>query len=335
MKYVVAEGRLRRAMPWLRCAAAASVLAVLVSMSGCTQDSPGTNGPAAAPSPTVGQVDPRWMGLGTSQLWNWELIDRKITPDFQQFGLRRLESTETPRQCGSCDEHEPTAILIAFAAGKFDPTEARADQPVDVKGREGFFRPSAGKKNAVLTWSYGHDAWAILHGKSPDTSELDVMVALAGDLRPTERTPVRLPLRLTKVPAGMPLSSITAQHSDWPTIVEFSACQPRGYRIPPPECTDPTGSLIIRIWPKDDSFETVDEFEFPSLTDGAAAITIGAASSEAGAPVRRGILATFELGDPDGGPRPTANLQDILATVEWAPDPGNEETWPLVADWAK
>ena len=59
-----------------------------------------------------------------------------------------------------------------------------------VDGRDGFFRPSVGDKNAVLTWSYADDAWATVYGRSPDTSELDVMVALAGDLRPTERTPV-------------------------------------------------------------------------------------------------------------------------------------------------
>ena len=140
------------------------------------------------------------------------------------------------------------------------------------------------------------------------------MVALAGDLRPTERTPVRLPLSLTKVPAGMPLSSITGQHSDWPTIVEFSACQPRGYRITPAECTDPNGTLSIKIWPKDDSFESTDDDQFPSWTDGAIATAIGgtdglynAASSEAGVQIRPEMVATFEIADPDGGPRPTTN----------------------------
>jgi len=326
-----------------------SVLGALVAVTGCAKDTTDTQPPsstagsdAAAALTTAVLIDPQWMGLGTSSLWNWELIDRKITPDFQQFGVRRLESTETPRRCGgSCGEHEPTAILMAFATGKFDPTEARAGQPVDVNGREGFFRPSLGDKNAVLTWSYADDAWATLHGRSPDTSELDVMVALAGDLRPTERTPVRLPLSLTKAPAGLPLASITDQHDDWPTIVEFSACQPRGYLNPPPECVDPTGSLSIRIWPKDDSFEATDDDEFPSWREGAVGMTIGGkdglynqASRKAGIQLRPEMVATFELGDPDGDPRPTANLEDILATVEVPADPGNEETWPLVANWA-
>ena len=34
---------------------------------------------------------------------------------------------------------------------------------------------------------------------------------------------------------------------------------------------------------------------------------------------------------PSADPSP----QDILAGVAWAPDPGNEATWPTVSDWAK
>ena len=30
-----------------------------------------------------------------------------------------------------------------------------------------------------------------------------------------------------------------------------------------------------------------------------------------------------------------SGFERILAGVSWAPDPGNEETWPAVTDWAK
>ena len=96
---------------------------------------------------------------------------------------------------------------------------------MDVNGREGFFRPSVDLEDAVLTWSYADDAWATVHGKATDTSELDVMVALAGDLRPTDRIPVRLPLSLSNVPSDMPLSSIKVQSGHWPTTVDFDTCQ--------------------------------------------------------------------------------------------------------------
>jgi hypothetical protein len=35
------------------------------------------------------------------------------------------------------------------------------------------------------------------------------------------------------------------------------------------------------------------------------------------------------------GTKPTTQLEHILATVEWAPDPGNDATWRAVTDWAK
>jgi hypothetical protein len=45
----------------------------------------------------------------------------------------------------------------------------------------------------------------------------------------------------------------------------------------------------------------------------------------------------FDLSGPFGQPPtpPTANLKGILANVAWPPDPGNDATWPPVADWAR
>jgi hypothetical protein len=282
------------------------------------------------------------MGLGTSQLWNWELIDREITPTFQQFGVRPLESTEIPRVCNGCGEHPATAVLTAFAPGKFDAADARSGQPVNVNGREGFFRPSVGIEDAILTWSYADDAWATVHGLAPDTSELDATVELAGDLRPAERIPVRLPLSFANVPGGMPLSSIHAQHGRWPTIVRFSTCQPPGYRVPAPECADTTDSLSILIWPNDHLFETFEDDEVHTFHDDAVPISIGGkdglynkTSNEAAAQIRPGMVVEFELGGPDSGGRATTNLEDILGGIAWASDPGNELTWPAVADWVK
>ena len=104
-------------------------------------------------------------------LWNWEFTDRQITRDFQQFGLRPLEFGRRAAARGLRVWQRPvegaTAILTAYSPGKFDPTEARADQPVNVNGREGFFRPSVDLEDAVLTWSYADDAWATMHGRPP------------------------------------------------------------------------------------------------------------------------------------------------------------------------
>lgn len=43
--------------------------------------------------------------------------------------------------------------------------------------------------------------------------------------------------------------------------------------------------------------------------------------------VRPGMLAVFELDAPG------IALRDVLATLTWAPDPADEQTWRPVADW--
>jgi hypothetical protein len=335
---------------------AVAALGMTVSVAGCTQDTAAAPAPApaavAAPAPTVAsQIDPRWMGLGTSQLWNWELRERTITPDFQQFGLRPLNSDEGPLRggcgCGSDPLEANTAVLTAFTTGKFDPTEARGDQPVTVNGREGFFRPSVDLEDAVLTWSYADDAWATVHGRASDTSELDVMVALAGDLRPTDRTPVRLPLRLSDVPSEMPLSSIKVQSGRRPTIVHFDTCQPYAYGLPFPECTSTADSMSITIRPDSHDLETYEDEGTPSLYDDAVAVTIDGRnglwdkeSNQAGAQLRPGMEVEFSLA-PHGGfrvPAPTritTKLKQVFDGVVWAQDPGDEATWPEVTTWAK
>ncbi len=334
---------------------AVAVLGVAVAVAGCTQDSAAAPAPAADPAPAeqpatvASQIDAQWMGLGTRALWNWEFTDRQITRDYQQFGLRPLGSDETPRRgcgCGNGGEG-PLAILTAYSPGKFDPAEARVGQPVDVNGREGFFRPSVDLEDAVLTWSYADDAWATIHGRSTDTSELDVMVALAGDLRPAERTPVRLPLSLANVPADMPLSSITVQSGHWPALIRFDECLPYNPGVPRPECTSTADTMSITIRPNSHWFETYEDDGTPTFHDNAVAIKIGGKdglinkkNNEAGLQLRPGMEAEFSLGQRGAtyGPassRVTTKLKNILADVEWAQDPGDERTWPEVTAWTK
>ena len=328
-----------------RFAAAASVLSVVAV--GCSAEpqsgapSSTSNGPSAAPK-VASQIDPRWMGLGTNQLWNWELIDREITPRSSSSACARFNRPKH-RVSATAAANIPRRLSSPpLRRGKFDAADARSGQPVNVNGREGFFRPYVGVEDAVLTWSYADDAWATVRGSTPDTSELDTMVNLAADLRPTERSPVRLPLSLANVPAALPVSSITAQHGRWPTIVRFDACQPPGYQVPAPECADTTDSLSILIWPDDTVFETFEDDEVPTFHDDAVPISIGGkdglcntTSNKAAAQIRPGMVVEFELGGPGGGRRATTNLEDILTGVVWASDPGNEQSWPAVTDWVK
>jgi hypothetical protein len=45
-------------------------------------------------------------------------------------------------------------------------------------------------------------------------------------------------------------------------------------------------------------------------------------------------LSEFNFKAPHGTER-EPEFKDILAGVEWAPDPGNEATWRPVSDWVE
>lgn len=329
--------------------------AVVAVASACSSHSePAVTSPQASPSSTTStavppplgvasQIDARWIGLGTSQPRNWDESDRQVTRDFQQFSVRPVSETDAEflRGCNGCGEHPPTEFLTAYVPGKFDPTDVRKGQPVTVNGGEGFFRPSDGKADAVLSWQYANNAWATVRGRSKATIELDPLVELAGDLRPAERTPIRLPLSLARLPATMPLSSIQDQQGPYPTILRFDACPVGGYQAPAPDCADTADTLQILIWPTDRYFGHFSEEGAIPTTIGGKAGLIGKNRYEAAVQITPGLLVVFELSAPFKIPveihpkPPTTNLEDILAGVEWAPDPGNEATWRPVSDWAK
>ena len=135
---------------WASSMTAVSVLGVVVAVAGCAQDSAAAPAPVAnpavvAPPATVASlIDPRWMGLGTSDLWNWEIVERLITSDFQQFGLRPLNSDEGPRRggcgCGSNPLEASTAVLTAFAVGQVRPDRSSRG-PAGERARSGRLLP--------------------------------------------------------------------------------------------------------------------------------------------------------------------------------------------------
>lgn len=277
------------------------------------------------------------MALDTTQPWNWEESDREITSDFQRFGFRPVDENELPRRCNGCGVEPPTAFLTVYARDKFDPTEAQAGEPVSVNANnDGFFRASVGTEDAVLTWQYEPNAWATVLGRTTTTSELDRMLELAHAIRPAARTPIRLPMSLSSVPAQMPLAEINVDHGDYGTSLHFGAC-PRTGVGSAPDCHDDGDTIRVQIWPSDDYVGHIDENKaVPVKVDGKNGL-FEERTHEAGVQVQPGMLVVFEISPPYTNPptRPKANLKDILAGVVWAPEPGNDATWRPVADWAK
>lgn len=334
-------------------AAVSLIGAVVVVAGGCSAPmqpaAPPVRAPSSAPKSPIGdptsrptvasQIDPRWMGTGAGQPWNWEELNRRVTSDFQQFGYRPVGETEIPRRCNGCGVNPPTAYLTVYAAGAFDPTDARTGQPVSVIGDDGFFRASEGLDDAELAWQYAENAWATVRGTTTVTSNLDRMLELARGLRPTERTPIRVPFRVANVPDQMPLAQIS--RTDYgATALLFGACGMTDAGAVP-KCMVDFDNLSVQIGPDSGSYHdryVVDSGTVPWQIGGKNG-RYDAAKNRAAVQIQDRMLAEFVLDGPPGGANPTTQqvslLKDILATVEWASDPGNDATWRAIIDWVK
>jgi hypothetical protein len=300
---------------------------------------------APAPSTTVSQFDARWMGLVPNQPQGWKELNRQITGEFQQFSLRPADETERRFNCNGCAPW--TVDLTAYAPGKFDPAEARAGQPVAVNGDgDGFLTEDPAKHTAALTWQYGDDAWATVKGLTAATTQLDRMVELAHALRPAERTPIRLPMSMPGLPANMPLAEINIDGTGvYGTIITFAPCGPSvmggaGQCERGPD----TETLGVHIWPSDNyQAHFQDEAAVPMKIggkDGFFNDALTAAGDHAAVQVQPGMLVVFDCGIDapyitGTPPQAPTSPKGILASLEWAPDPAKEATWPAVADWAK
>lgn len=294
--------------------------------------------PAAAPLPasvTLSQFDPQWMTLETPQSWNE--VDRRITGAFQQFGLRPVDETEAPRNCNGCGVNPPTAFLTAYAPGKFDPTEARTGEPIAVNADgDGFFRASTDSDDAVLAWEYADDAWATVRGRTSITSEPARMAELARALRPGARDAIRLQLSIPGLPESLPLAEISVDRGVYGTTLHFAACGSTDIAAIP-ACYGEADNMSVQIWRADGYDGHIQEKRSAPVQIGGRDGLYDPVSNRAAVQVQPGTLVVFELNGPWKPQRskPQADLTDILATVVWASDPGNEQTWLPVSDWVR
>ncbi|MDT5081075.1 MAG: hypothetical protein QOJ80_5712 [Mycobacterium sp.] len=329
--------------------------AVVTHAVGCSAQQPNsqTAEPTSSAVPfapaTAVQFDPQWMGLVQNQPQGWKELNRRITSDFQQFSLRPTDEGENRFGCNGCAPW--TVDLTAYAPGKFDPMEARTGQPVSVNADDdGFLAEDAAKHAATLAWPYADNAWATVRGTTSATTEVDRMVELARALQPNERTPIRLPLSMPNVPAFMPLAELNVDTSpledddlDYGTTLTFAPC---GLAVNGGvgDCAQVAASMDVHIWPADGYYGHFREQTAVPMNiggrDGLFDDDLDGAGDHAAVQVQPGMLVVFDsgLGRPHyaGSPsEPPTGLKDVLSRVGWAPDPGNEATWPAVSDWAK
>lgn len=325
-----------------------AVLGVLLIATGCStaappaatssasSPSPATQPPAAAPS-TVSQFVPQWLTFTTPS--SWTEPERRITADFQQFGLRPDGENELPPRCNGCGVDPATAILTAYAPGKFDPAVERTGEPVTVTAdNDGFFRLAADSGEAILTWPYAENSWATVRSMTTLTKDRGRMLDLARALSAKDAK-IRLPLSIPDVPAAMPLSEIYVDNRGYGTTLHFIACPPDAFGRTG-DCYGRVDKMRVQIWPADGYRGHIDERDSVAAKIGGLDGIFDSTGRNAAVQVRPGMLVVFELEGPSGQPgqplpAPQANLKDILATLTWAPDPGNEQTWLPVTDWVK
>src|SRR5882757_3619642 len=140
------------------------------------------------------------------------------------------------------------------------------------------------------------------------TSELDRLLELARALRPTQRTPIRVPLNLANLPAAdMPLSAIVTRYvpigdgAPYGTTLSFSPC---AYVSKGDDCTNAvkeTGSMSVRIWPRDDYDHSFDDIRhYVDRKIGGRAGRDDVKYRWAGVLVQKGMLVEFRASAPTG-----------------------------------
>lgn len=277
-------------------------------------------------------LDPHWMGIEPSQPWNWTEQERRISGEFQQFGFRPSDETELPRGCNGCGVDPPTAFVTVYEPGAFDPGAAQGGAPTHVGGVDAYFTQAQGDGDAMLAWRYEPDAWATVRGTTTATSGVDAVRELAQALRPAERSPATAPVTLTQLPETMPLSGITVDHGPYGTTLWFAPCAMTDEGAVP-DCMTSSPSFEVRILPADEYDGHVDVADSVPMTIGDTEGIYVESTQTAAVQLAPGVLVVFTYSDPDVTAPP--RLPDILASVKFASDPANEDTWPSVSDWVK
>jgi hypothetical protein len=106
-----------------------------------------------------------------------------------------------------------SAYLAVYRPGAYDATGLAGAQRVTVGGRPGLEVAATGghwDMERTLAWQYADNAWAVIVSRSGDTRypSSDDLRQLAAGLRTDARTPAKLPIRLTWLPAGYRLTEV-------------------------------------------------------------------------------------------------------------------------------
>lgn len=313
-------------------AAATVATAVLVVSCGTPEsvDAP-AGAPAAAEIRSV--IDPRWMGVGEPDR-NWRLLSRDIERDRQVFGLQPIGETMDFPNCSGCNHAPVTAQVTIYAKGAYDRAAVSIGEPVTVNGADGYHLAPRWPAGALLAWRYDTDAWVTVHGMSAMSAEPDRLLDLAAQVRPTDRTAFRFPLRLDTLPSDMPLSGVQEFLDGGTSKVFFDGCGRARFAAGDLACPPGADTLSITYAARDD-FSTAryergrrhELFNVPVTIGGRDGFLLEGDDTAAAIKAAPGVVVEFAYsGSAD-------RFRELLTEVVWPPDLDDESTWPAVDDW--
>lgn len=106
-------------------------------------------------------------------------------------------------------------LLTIFPKGGYDPTVAKAGEPVDIGGKHGFYRAETCRCNSeaffpMVAWEYAPDSWARVTyaprsvvGETSSPTEIRKMsLRIAGGVRFDRTTKLRVSFRVGYLPTG-------------------------------------------------------------------------------------------------------------------------------------
>jgi hypothetical protein len=118
--------------------------------------------------------------------------------------LGRIETTATAQRALMENGAGTLAVTVTVHdPGGYDPTAARAGEPVSVRGLDGFYLnlldDGRGSRLSGVAWEYARDAWAVTQGGDKSES-----LALARAVGFDTVTPLRVPFWVeAELPAGL------------------------------------------------------------------------------------------------------------------------------------
>ncbi|MFI7545867.1 hypothetical protein [Actinoplanes sp. NPDC049599] len=204
--------------------AAAAVVAVAAVPAFVLRDGPAPQPPSVTPNPSVSAVDTRLVPLEFSPGWlppGYAEYYRTVRPG---AGLTRMWASAAPKSPLLMDDAPDRLVMTVVATADAEVTRDEGDQPVDINGISGSYRP-AGQPGVY--WQAGAVTIEI-RTDEPGLPQA-TLLRIARSVRP-DPAALRLPFTV-RPPADRVVASQTVKGvspGEWLAVTDFGELDPFG-----------------------------------------------------------------------------------------------------------